>query len=209
LRLNGWRESERDFRKEAPMSDANSYAAALQPRDAGAEPDVPPPPGRIIEALLFAGGQPLSPVRVGAVVRGLAPEHVRELIDELNRTYRRQNRPYAIQSTDKGYVLNLRPRYQAVIERLSGGPREARLSKAAVEVLSLIAFRQPVTRVEIDSQRGSDSAALVRQLVRLGLVAILPSDNGQQSYSTTARFLELFGLQSLEDLPQTLDLQQI
>ena len=53
-----------------------------------------------------------------------------------------------------------------------GAPREARLSRPAVEVLSLIAFRQPVTRAEIDSQRGSDSGALVRQLVRLGLIAV-------------------------------------
>jgi len=189
------------------MSDANSYAAALRPRDGGAEPDVPPQPGRIVEALLFAGGQPLTPDRAAAVVRGLSADHVRDLVDELNRSYRRQNRPYAIHSTDKGYVMSLRPRYQPVVERLHGGPREARLSKAAVEVLSLIAFRQPVTRADIDGQRGADSAALIRLLVRLGLVAVLPGDG--PTYGTTARFLELFGLQSLDDLPQTLDLQQI
>src|SRR5436305_463173 len=94
-----------------------SYAAALQPRDGVPEPDVPPPPVRIVEALLFAGGQPLTPDRVAAAVRGLAPDHVRDLVDELNRTYRRQGRPYAIQSTERGYVLALRPRYQAVAER--------------------------------------------------------------------------------------------
>jgi segregation and condensation protein B len=187
------------------MSDARSYAAALQPRDGGPEPAVPPPPARIVEALLFAGGQPLTPERAGTVVRGLSPDDVRALVDELNRTYRRQNRPYTIQTTEQGYVLSLRPRYHAVTERLTGGPREARLSKSAVEVLSLIAFRQPVGRAEIDGQRGSDSGALIRQLVRLGLVAVLPGP----AYGTTARFLELFGLRSLDDLPQTLDLQQI
>src|SRR5262245_2239804 len=182
-----------------------SYAAALEPRDGGPEPDVPPPPVRIVEALLFAGGQPLTPERAGAVIRGVSPEHFRSLVDELNRTYRRQNRPYTIQGTGQGYVLTLRSRHHAVIDRLNGGPREARLSKAAVEVLSLIAFRQPARRADIDSQRGTDSGALIRQLVRLGLVAILPDS----TYGTTQRFLELFGLQSLDDLPQTLDLQQI
>lgn len=191
--------------EQLPETLVRSYAAALQPRNIVAEPVVPPPPLRIVEALLFAGGQPLTPERVGAVVRGLSPEHVRKLIDELNRTYRRQNRPYIVQSTEQGYVLTLRQRYQTVVERLTGGPREARLSKAAVEVLSLIAFRQPASRADIDGQRGTDSAALIRQLVRLGLVAVLPGP----AYGTTARFLELFGLQSLEDLPQTLDLQQI
>src|SRR4051794_18015850 len=91
-----------------------SYAAALQPRDGIPEPDVPPPPARIVEALLFAGGQPLTPDRAATVIRGLSPDHVREMIDELNRTYRRQNRPYSIQSTEKGYVLALRSRYQSV-----------------------------------------------------------------------------------------------
>src|SRR5206468_10700905 len=99
--------------------------------------------------------------------------------------------------------------YQGLVERLSGAPREARLSRPAVDVLSLIAFRQPVTRAEIDSQRGSDSGAIVRQLVRLGLIATGPADSSgtETTYNTTPRFLELFGLQSLDDLPRTDDLQ--
>jgi segregation and condensation protein B len=193
-----------------PESPGRVYAVALREPEAGADPAVPPPPVRIVEALLFAGGQPLTAARAGAVVRGLTPELFQEVIDELSRAYRRQDRPYTIQATEQGHVLALRPRYQALAERLSGGPREARLSKAAVEVLSLIAYRQPVTRAAIDSQRGSDSGALVRQLVRLGLVVVLPGEGGRESaYGTTARFLELFGLRSLDDLPQTLDLQQI
>jgi segregation and condensation protein B len=181
------------------------YASALRARDGGPEPDVPPPPLRIVEALLFAGGQPLSPERAASVIRGLSADGVRGLVDELNRVYHRQNRPYTIRSTEEGYVLELRPRHQAVVERLAGSPREARLSKAAVEVLSLIAFRQPATRADIDGQRGGDSGAIIRHLLRLGLVAVLPGP----AYGTTARFLEVFGLQSLEDLPQTFDLQQI
>ncbi len=187
------------------------YAAALRPPEAGADPDVPPPPLRIVEALLFAGGQPLTAERACAVVRGLEPDHFRAIIDTLNRDYRRQARPYAVNATEQGYVLALRPRYQGLADRLSGAPREARLSKAAVDVLALIAFRQPVTRAEIDSQRGSDSGAVVRQLVRLGLVAVQPGPGGGPSvaYGTTARFLELFHLRSLDDLPQTDDLQQL
>src|SRR4051812_27927009 len=111
------------------MSDAppdpRSYAAALQPRAAGADPAIdpaalgtPPPPARIVEALLFAGGQPLTPDRAAAAVRGLTPDHVRDLIDELNRGYRRQNRPYTVRATDAGYVLALRPRYQTLADRL-------------------------------------------------------------------------------------------
>jgi segregation and condensation protein B len=116
-----------------------------------------------------------------------------------------------VQSTPEGFILLLRSKYRAIHERLEGAPREAKLSRAAVDVLALIAFRQPIVRSEIDSQRGHDSAAVVRQLVRLGLVIAEPPAAGQTecAYSTTPRFLELFGLQSLDDLPRTMDLQQI
>jgi len=188
---------------------STKYAAALGPvqdADAPADSASPPPPQRIVEALLFAGGQPLTAERVAAAVRGLPADEFQRAIDALARDYRRQNRPYSIQATAQGFVLSLKPRYQGLVERLSGAPREARLSRAAVDVLSLIAFRQPVTRAEIDSQRGSDSGALVRQLVRLGLI-VADSGATDATYSTTPRFLELFGLQSLDDLPRTDDLQ--
>ena len=139
---------------------AGKYAAALGPvqdADAPADTDTPPPPHRIVEALLFAGGQPLTAEKAAAAVRGLPADEFQRAVDALARDYRRQNRPYAIQVTDRGYVLALRPRYQRLVDRLAGAPREARLSKAAVDVLSLIAFSQPVTRAEIDSQRGADS----------------------------------------------------
>src|SRR5262245_12186954 len=192
---------------------ARSYAAALGPaQDAGAPAEpaaTPPPPHRIVEALLFAGGQPLTADRAAAAIRGLPAEEFQRAVDELGRDYRRQNRPYAIEATEQGYVLALKPRYRALAERLTGGPREACLSRAAVEVLSLIAYKQPVTRAEIDSQRGSNSGPLVRQLVRLGLVAAVPAPGGgkESAYATTARFLDILGLRSLDDLPQTDDLQ--
>jgi segregation and condensation protein B len=187
----------------APNSAGRTYAAALHP----AEPAVPPPPVRIIEALLFAGGQPLTAERAGAVVRGMTVELFRELIDDLGRTYRRQERPYTIHASEAGYVLTLRPRYRTLAERLNGAPREARLSKTTREVLALIAYKQPITRADIDGQRGSDSGAAVRQLVRLGLVAVAPGADAP--FVTTPRFLELFGLRSLDELPQTDDWQQL
>ncbi len=193
------------------MADAAKYAAALGPAQDATVPATPPPPVRVVEALLFAGGQPLTAERALAAVRGLDADEFARAVEQLARDYRRQNRPYAIEVAGGGYVLALRPRYRAIAERLVGAPREARLSKAAVDVLALIAFKQPLTRAVIDAQRGSDSAALVRQLVRLGLVAGQPVEPGsrEQAYVTTPRFLELFGLRALDELPQTLDLQQL
>jgi segregation and condensation protein B len=190
-----------------------SYDALLHQPPGGEEdaPATPPAPLRIVEAMLFVGGAPLTAARAGEVVRGLTAEQFVHAIDQLNHDYRRQNRPYLIQQQAPGYVLTLRPRYRPVLERLHGSPREARLSNAAVDVLALVAFRQPATKQEIDSLRGAESGALLRQLVRRGLIAMQRGDaeHPEYFYSTTPRFLELFNLKSLEDLPRTQDLQQI
>jgi segregation and condensation protein B len=180
---------------------------------AEAEPaSAPPPVPRIIEALLFVGGAPLTAAAACEAVRGLTPETFAQALDTLNQSYRRQNRPYTIRPQETGYVLMLRPAFRGVMEKLYGPAREARLSPAAVDVLALVAYRQPVTRQEVDSLRGADSASLLRQLVRRGLITIVQRGEAsarQVYYGTTPRFLELFGLKDLEDLPRTQDLQQL
>jgi segregation and condensation protein B len=172
----------------------------------------PPPLARILEALLFVGGVPLTAQRAGEAIRGLTPEQFVEVIDSLNRDYRQQGRPYRIQTQERGYVLTLHTRYRPVLDKLYGTTREARLSPAAIDVLALVAYRQPATKQEIDSLRGAESGHLLRQLVRRGLVAVSQRAEAAQrevSYGTTARFLELFHLRSLDDLPQTQDLQRL
>lgn len=176
------------------------------------EPATPPAPERIVEALLFAGGAPLTAERAGEIIRRLTAEQFRAIIDSLNRQYRKQGRPYQIQTMADGYVMQLKPQFRVIRERLLGSPREARLSPAALDVLALVAYRQPVSKTDLDSQRGADSRGPLQQLLRLGLVA-LESAAGtparDATYGTTARFLELFGLTSLDDLPQTGDLQKL
>ncbi len=173
---------------------------------------IPPPPMRIIEALLFVGGSPLTVARAREILRGLSEAQFDEAITQLNHDYRVQNRPYAIQLHDDGYSLTLKPRHRHVIEKLYGGVREARLSTAAVDVLALVAYRQPVTKAEVDNIRGNDSGTLLRQLVRRGLIQLAPLAGGEPNevaYSTTPRFLEMFDLRNLDDLPKTHDLQKM
>ena len=134
---------------------------------------VPPSPKRILEAFLFIGGRPLTAVVAGEAIRGLTAEQFVEAIAVLNQDYKRQGRPYTIQPREHGYVLVLRPRFRVVMDRLYGGAREARLSTSAVDVLSLVAYRQPATKQEIDSLRGNESGSLLRQLVRRGLIAVV------------------------------------
>jgi segregation and condensation protein B len=186
----------------------NSPPAAATPT---APPPSPPPLSRIVEALLFVGGEPLTAERACAAVRGLTAQQFLELIDTLNREYRRQGRPYAIQSQGPGYILTLRAQYRPVVERLYGSHRQARLSSAAIDVLSVVAYRQPVTKQEVDTIRGAESGALLRQLVRRGLASVFrrAGPEGDVTYGTTPRFLELFHLRGLDDLPRTQDLQKI
>jgi segregation and condensation protein B len=185
--------------------------SAAPPSDVPA-PAAPPPVERIVEALLFVGGPPLTAARASQAIRGLTPAQLTQAIDTLNQEYRRQGRPYAIGAQEQGYVLALRPGYRSVMEKLYGTAREARLSPAAIDVLALVAYRQPASKQEIDSLRGADSGALLRQLVRRGLIAVVHRAEAAQrevAYGTTARFLELFGLSHVDDLPQTQDLQRL
>jgi segregation and condensation protein B len=169
------------------------------------EPTVPPTPLQIVEALLFVGGPPLTAEHAADAIRGLTPEQFKECVDTLNRVYRAQNRPYSVVHERSGYVMRVGRRYASVREKLYGGPREARLTQPALDVLSLVAYRQPVGKAEIDSVRGSDSGGVLRQLVRLGLVSATTSNEGESKdtlYGTTPRFLGVFRLRGLDDLPE-------
>jgi segregation and condensation protein B len=201
-------------RSYAAMLETASWEEAAVP--AGRSPDesnaTPPPPVRIVEALLFVGGTPLTAKRVSEIIRGFSSDQFTDAVDALSRAYRLQNRPYTILARGEGYSLALRPKYRGVMEKLYGGQREARLSTAAIDVLALVAYRQPATKAEVDSLRGADSVGLLRQLVRRGLIQVVfraDADQRAVSYGTTPRFLEWFGLHSLDDLPRTQDLQQL
>ena len=185
-----------------------ALAIATPVADADLESDVPPSPVQILEALLFAGGESLTPERAAQILRSLDAETFHQTIDLLNRVYRLQNRPYHVaRRADGGYALAVRPRYRAIRERLHGGPKEARLTQPLLDVLGMVAYRQPVGRHEIDAARGSDSGALMRQLLRLGLIAVArrAGADSEALYATTARFLDLFGLRDLDDLPRLSD----
>jgi segregation and condensation protein B len=177
-------------------------AAAVPLAEAANDPAIPPTPIQIIEALLFVGGPPLKPAHAADAIRGLTAEQFRDCVDALNRLYRAQNRPYSVVHGPTGYVLRVSAKYAAVKEKLYGGPREARLNQPALDVVAFVAYRQPVTKTEIDSARGADSGGVLRQLVRLGLITANKADGGEAAYSTTERFLEVFRLKDLDDLPQ-------
>jgi len=189
-----------DFSSEPPPEPIESLArpATVQPSTAAEDP---PTVRQIHEAMLFTGGSPLTFELASAAIRGLSEADFRNAIDELARACLRQKRPYAVVPQGDGYSFAIAPKYRRLQERLTGGPREARLTQPAIEVLSAIAYRQPIAKREIDELRGDDATAALRQLVRLGLVA--GNRGGAETrYATTDKFLELFRLESLDDLPR-------
>jgi segregation and condensation protein B len=199
----------------AQASTADSQTASAAERadqDALAASAKPIPLRCIVEAMLFLGGEPLTAEKACSVVRGLTADEWVRTIDELNAAYRSQGRPYRIRPWRNGYELALRPRFLHVIEKLQGVTREARLAPSAIEVLSLVAYRQPIPKQDIDSLRGAESGGILRQLVRRGLLAVVHEESETPcptKYRTTQRFLDLFQLRGPEDLPLMSDLQRL
>jgi segregation and condensation protein B len=160
--------------------------------------------------MLFVGSpanEPLSSARAAELMRGMQPEEIPDLVAELNRRYAADGCPYQIVSQQAGYRLVLRQGYEGIRERTYGRVREARLSPAAIDVLAMLAYRQPLTAEEVSKLRGLPSNHLLSQLVRRQLLRIERCETpGQRPlYYTTHRFLRLFGLESLDDLPQVED----
>lgn len=163
-------------------------------------------PRSILEALLFVGstgGEPLTSGQIAALMRGVRPAEIDCLVRELNTLYHERRTPYFIAAEGAGYRLRLRDEFARLRDKFYGRSRRARLSQAAVEVLSLVAYHEPITAERVRELRGTGSGPILSQLVRRELLKLERTpEHPRGSYSTTPRFLKLFGLESLSDLPR-------
>jgi segregation and condensation protein B len=165
-------------------------------------------PQTILEAMLFVGNRdnrPLAPGRAAELMRGVQADEVPPLVDELNRKYAATGCPYEIVSEGIGYRLTLRQELNALRSRFYGRVREARLSQPAIDVLALVAYQQPITGDQVNELRGKPSNHILVHLVRRGLLRVerLDPKHRTPSYYTTERFLHLFNLASIDDLPRS------
>jgi segregation and condensation protein B len=163
---------------------------------------------QVLEALLFVAGAALSPRRLADVVNTSVDE-VQIRVDELNDRYRLEHRPYFIELEDTHYRMALHSEFEPVRSRVHGqGPRDVKLASDALEVLALVAYQQPLSKEDLDASGKPEVDSILRQLIRRDLVSISRGDDGKSiRYSTSPRFLELFGLRSLNDLPRAEDLR--
>ncbi len=164
---------------------------------------------QIVEALLFASDAPLA---AGDLARGdeeLDVVAVEEAIEQLRQAYEREGRAFQIYEIAGGYQILTRPELAPYLERFETVSQPSRLSGPALEVLAIVAYRQPIGRAEVEHIRGVGSAAVLRTLQERDLVEVVGRAEGLGRpllYGTTARFLDHFGFRSLEDLPRPEDL---
>jgi segregation and condensation protein B len=160
---------------------------------------------QIIEALLFASDAPLGAEDLARADDGLDPAAVEGAIAELRADYDATGRAFQIYDIAGGYQLLTRPEFSPHLDRFETVPRSTRLSGASLEVLAIIAYRQPIGRSEVEEIRGVGSAHVLRTLQELDLVEVVGRGEGLGRpllYGTTQRFLDHFGFASLDDLPR-------
>jgi segregation and condensation protein B len=162
-------------------------------------------PAQIVEAVLFASDAPLRAEEIARADQALDEDVVEEAIQEIQRDYDDGERAYQIKEVAGGYQIMTRPEFAPYLERFDTVPRPSRLSGPALETLAIIAYRQPIGRVEIEYIRGVGSSGVIRTLQDRALIEVVGRAEGLGRpllYGTTTRFLEHFGFKSLEDLPR-------
>ena len=156
----------------------------------------------VLEACLFACPEPLSPDHLAEVL-GVDSSRIHQLIETLLHRYRGREFGVELLSVAGGIQLRTKAIYYDVVQHVVDSEPE-RLSPAAIETLALVAYRQPITRPEIDQIRGVNTSHLLRRLYEENLIRVLGRKDAPgkpKLYGTTPRFLEQFGLTCLEDLP--------
>ncbi len=182
--------------KEAPMEDESADC----PEDMS---DFDAPPSLILEALLFSSDAPLSLARLAELL-DVKPVEARLLIAELNDKYTLAKMAFRIEELAGGYQMLTLPAYEPHLRKLHKARAQTRLSNAALEALAIVAYKQPIIRADIEAIRGSACGEVLNRLREVGLVRIVGRAEivgRPMLYGTTRKFLDIFGLASLEDLP--------
>jgi len=165
----------------------------------------------IAEALILASPEPIPLARLASLIPSCKPTAARALVDELNAEYVMRGRAFEIWEVAGGFQLRTLPAFAGYVQA-SQPERPLRLSQAALETLAVVAYRQPVTRAEIEHVRGVDAGAVLRTLLERHLVRIAGHrevPGRPLLYATSRRFLEVFGLARIEDLPTLRELAEL
>lgn len=162
-------------------------------------------PITILESLLFVGlpgGQPITSHQVARLMRSVRPQEVDELAEELRKRYRANNCPYEIASSKDGWVMRLRPEFLKFGSIVESRARQVRLDAESLEVLAVVAWNQPVAQTAFVALGCDARPSTLRALVRRGLIELVREEGHEERcYRTTPKFLEVFKVSSLAELP--------
>lgn len=173
----------------------------------------------IIEALIFSSDEPLTSQEIIRAIKGIdgeesdiSSEEINSVIDSLNTDYETAGRAFRIVRIAGGYLFATREEFAKYVGFLSSEKSKRRLSQAALETLAIIAYKQPITKPEIESIRGVNSDYIIATLLEKGLITIsgrAETIGRPLLYTTTDEFLKYFGLNNLSDLPKPREIEEI
>ena len=164
-----------------------------------------------IEALLFASDTPLSARRISTLTGEESIARIKNAIETLREFYRDNDRSFTIIEIAGGYQIATLPEYSSLIARLFKGKRKSRLSQPALETLAIIAYKQPISRMQIEAIRGVNCEGVITTLMDRELITITGRGEGVGKpylYSTTRKFLEYLGLKDYRDLPSLEEIEK-
>ncbi len=200
----------------APQQDQTAYVTHEQDEYDSDETVSSPQENRsinlasVLEAVLFAADEPITTAKLSEIAGDVGIREVKDHIEKLNEKYAKMDCAFRIEAIAGGFLMLTLPEYKPWLSKLIKVRSESRLSAAALETLAIIAYKQPILRVDIESIRGVGAGEMIRQLIEKGLVKIVgrAEELGRPLlYGTTKKFLEVFGLNSLKDLPASDDLK--
>ena len=173
----------------------------------------------IIEALIFSSDEQISSTELIRAIKGIDGEEteisnndIESCIDKINADYEERKTPYRIIRIAGGFLFATLPEYAKYIGYLSSEKSKRRLSQAALETLAIVAYKQPITKPELESIRGVNSDYIMNTLLEKNLIAIkgrAETIGRPLLYSTTDEFLKYFALNKLSDLPKPREIEEI
>lgn len=166
----------------------------------------------IVETLIFASDVPIPVEQIKSLVENALAEEIQKAVDELNLDYRKTDRTFHIVRIAGGFQLVTHESYAPWVKKLFQGRLKTKLSQAAMEALSVIAFRQPVSKTEVEAIRGVNCDGVVRTLLERKLITITGRGEGPGKpllYNTTKEFLRYFGVNDIADLPRPREIEEL
>lgn len=163
-----------------------------------------------LEAVFFVADRPLPVERLAEIFPDHSPEEIERASESLREELDQAGRAFRLHRVAGGYQLLTRPEHDATIRAFKKTESRKRLSRAAIETLAIIAYKQPIKRADIESIRGVGSMEILRGLLEMGLIRTSGRESSPGSpllYSTTDKFLALFGLNSLDELPRPAEMK--